>query len=195
MLSEINKHTTFDAIFVAGLFPSVGEIIKQARLVGINQPVISDYTLDSPELMNIAGKEAENTIVATVFDPQSPNKETSDFKERFNLEYGVEPDIWAALGYDSIQLLDHVIRKSRSVSPITISSTLRFLEHWQGVSGSYSFASDGGISGKSFFFKQVKNEEFVFINHIKPLPLVVVQSIWLRRSINLQNQAFNNLSI
>jgi ABC-type oligopeptide transport system substrate-binding subunit/ABC-type branched-subunit amino acid transport system substrate-binding protein len=164
MLSEINKHTTFDAIFVAGLFPSVGEIIKQARLVGINQPVISDYTLDSPELMNIAGKEAENTIVATVFDPQSPNKETSDFKERFNLEYGVEPDIWAALGYDSIQLLDHVIRKSRSVSPITISSTLRFLEHWQGVSGSYSFASDGGITGKSFFFKQVKNEEFVFID-------------------------------
>jgi hypothetical protein len=35
----------------------------------------------------------------------------------------------------------------------------------------------------------------LLINHIKPLPLVVVQSIWLRRSINLQNQAFNNLSI
>lgn len=164
MLSDINKNNKFDAIFVAGLFPTVGEIIKQARLVGINQPIISDYTLDSPELMNIAGKEAENTIVATIFDPQSPNKETSDFKESFNLEYGVEPDIWAALGYDSIKLLDHVIRKSRSVSPITISSTLRFLEDWHGVTGSYSFDSDGGITGKSFFFKQVKNEEFVFID-------------------------------
>jgi len=164
LLSEINKNYQFDVIFVAGLFPTVGELIKQARLIGIHQPVISDYTLDSPELLNIAGKEAENTIVATIFDPQSPNKETSDFKERFNLEHGVEPDIWAALGYDSIQLLEKAIRKSDSVSPITISSTLRFFDKWQGVTGTYSFASDGGITGKSFFFKQVKNEEFVFID-------------------------------
>jgi len=164
VLSDIQKNYQFDVIFIAGQFPTAGEIIKQARLVGIHQPFISDFTLDSPELLNIAGKDAENTIIATVFDPESPQKETSDFKERFVQEYGVEPDIWSALGYDAMRLLEQAIRKSHSTSPITISSTLRFFENWQGVTGTCSFLADGGITGKSYFFKQVKNEEFVFID-------------------------------
>jgi ABC-type oligopeptide transport system substrate-binding subunit/ABC-type branched-subunit amino acid transport system substrate-binding protein len=164
VLSDIHKNYQFDVIFIAGLFPTAAEIIKQARLLGIHQPFISDYILDSPELLNIAGKEAENTIIATIFDPESPQKETSGFKERFDLEYGVEPDIWSALGYDAIQLFAQAIRQSHSIAPITLSSTLRFLENWNGVTGSYSFVSDGGITGKSYFFKQVQNEEFVFVD-------------------------------
>ena len=164
MLSDIKKKCEFDAIFIAGLFPTIGEIIKQARLVGITNPIISDFTLDSPELLNIAGKYAENTITATIFDPRHPNKQTTDFVEYFKTEYGVEPDTWAALGYDAIQLLFYAMNQCHSSAPIAISGTLRFISHWQGVTGSYSFTSDGSIIDKAFFYKQVKNEEFVYIN-------------------------------
>lgn len=163
LIADIMKKYEFDCIFLGGVFPAAGRIIKQMREMGIKAPIIGNDSLDSSLLLEIAGKAADGTIVFTVFDPALPGAHTQNFVKTFKAEYGITADRLAAQGYDAIQVLAACIEKSGSTIPLVIASTLRFLDRWNGVTGSYSWDWDGGISGKTFFFKVVENGEFKFL--------------------------------
>ncbi len=185
VLSEVKKEYTFDGIFIAGRLPAAGILIKQARDMGIEALIMATKDLDSPRLWTDAGKAAEGTIVATVFDPNLPTRLTRDFVKRFKAQYGLEPDTWAAQGYDGIQVLAHAMDKGGSTVPIVMASTLRFLEHWEGVTGSYGFTRNGDITGKSIFFKEARNGGFKFLERdiateAQVDPLYVIEDFTLR---------------
>jgi ABC-type oligopeptide transport system substrate-binding subunit/ABC-type branched-subunit amino acid transport system substrate-binding protein len=185
MLSELVKEYEFDAILLAGVVFPGADLIKQARSMGINVPVIGGYQMDSPDLFSTAGEAAEGVIVPTVFNPDLPVKETQDFIKNFQSKYGVIPDMWAAQGYDAVRVLAYSVRESESTVPIVIASAMRILQDWNGVTGRYSFNFDGGITGKSLFFKEVRNGRFEYAItekqlEEKPDPFYVVEDITLR---------------
>ncbi|MBF0099749.1 MAG: ABC transporter substrate-binding protein [Desulfobacterales bacterium] len=153
----------YDSIFISGGLPSSALLIKQLRDKGIKVPIIGGYGLDSLELWTIAGKASEFTAVPTVFNPNYPLKDVSDFVKRFKVKFGFVPDTWAAQGYDAISLLAYGIERAGSTVPKNITNTLRFIENWNGVTGSYAFTPDGDIKGKKIFFKTMDNGKFVFI--------------------------------
>ena len=163
VLSAIKKEYKFDAIFIAGRLPASAFLIKQARDMGITVPIISGDGLDSPALMMIAGRAANGTTVPTVFNPDLRQRLTQNFVKRFNSKYGVIPDTWAAQAYDAIQVLAGAIDESGSTVPIVVATTLRFLENWRGVTGTYSFTQTGDITEKPIFFKTVRNGTFEFL--------------------------------
>jgi len=163
ILSELKDQYQFDSIFIAGLLPSTAYLIKQARDMGISVPIMGGDGLDSPSLLTIAGKASEGTIVSTLFNPKYKGKETQDFVGRFQTKYGFEPDSWSAQGYDAVSVLAHAIGEAGSAEPIVIGANLRFLRNWEGVTGSYSFNTTGDITGKSVYFKQVKDGKFTFL--------------------------------
>ncbi|MBF0398128.1 MAG: ABC transporter substrate-binding protein [Desulfobacterales bacterium] len=163
LISDLTKQAKFDAIFLGGMLPSAAIMIKQLRNLGVDVPIIGTERMDAPELLNIAGKAANDTIVTTVFDPRLSEKNTIYFTSTFKEKNGVEPDAWAAQGYDAISLLAFAIDKSGSTVPIALSSTLKLLKKWKSVSGSYSFNQNGSISGKNIFFKIIKNSNFAVL--------------------------------
>lgn len=165
VLSEITKSHEFDAVLLAGLIPLAADFVKQARDMGVKVPIIGSYMLDAPDLFSIAGRNAEGVIVPTTFNPNLLTKNTRDFVRNFKKKYGVTPDAMAAQGYDAVQLLFHAIRKSGSTTPIVLASTLRILQEWEGVTGSYSFKMNGDIVGKSIYFKEVRKGRFEFLEH------------------------------
>lgn len=167
ILAGIKKDYVFDVLFITGLLSEVSEIITQARQLGILEPIISDFTLDSIQLFNISEKYAENTIVSTIFDPNSLNQKTINYVIDYREEYGVNPDTWSALGYDAVRLIEHSINKGKSSAPLSMSGALKFLNNWNGVTGSYSFTTDGDIINKAFFYKKVKNQNFVYLDREK----------------------------
>lgn len=185
-LSDVKKDYIFDAMFIAGRLPTAGMLIRQARDMGITVPFLGSDGLDSPQLWTDAGRAAEGTMVATVFDPKQPTRLTRDFVKRFTEQYGVEPDTWAAQGYDAIQVLAYAIERNGSTVPIVMASTLRFLDRWEGVTGSYAFTLNGDITGKSIFFKIAKNGGFEFLERDAAVaqsivdPLYVIEDITLR---------------
>lgn len=163
LIADLMKDYKFSAIFLGGSISTGPEFIRLMRDMGLMVPVISTNHLDSQELFNIAGKAANNTIVSTIFDPRLPNRFTRNFVKRFRTETGSSPDTWAAQGYDAIRLLASAIRKGGSGVPIVISTTLRSVGKWQGVTGSYVLRRNGGITEKSIFFKRVRNGRFEFL--------------------------------
>ncbi len=185
MLSELTKAYQFDALLVIGLIPGAAELIKQARALGIKVPIMGGYALDSQELFSVAGQAAEGVIVPAVFNPKLPVKDIRDFVRRFQSKFGVVPDSWAAKGYDAVQLLAYAVRESGSSVPIIMSSTLRILENWQGVTGNCSFTFDGDVIGKKIFFKEFRNGRFDYVKdddheEEKISPFYSVEDITLR---------------
>jgi branched-chain amino acid transport system substrate-binding protein len=158
-LSELE----FDAIFLAGTTPCGAHMIKQFRELGINSPFISGDGLDSAELLTIAGGDAEGTVVTTAFNPQEDNQLVREFISSFKKRFHSSPETREALGYDAVKLLAFAIQKSGSTVPVDISSTLRFMKQWQGVTGSYSFKMNGEFNGKTIYFKEVRKGRFEFI--------------------------------
>lgn len=56
------KGTNPDILFVPGYYEEVGLIVKQARELGLNVPVLGGDGYDSPKLTQIAGKTALNKV-------------------------------------------------------------------------------------------------------------------------------------
>lgn len=167
LFAEI-KNLQFDAIFLGGNAPGAGEVIRQARIMGVKAPFIGGNGLDVPTIWGIAGKAAEGTITPTVFH----HKETRDagraFTDVFFSRYQAYPDTWAALGYDAIQVLAGVFQKTGTTVPAVVASHLRFLKDRQGVLGTYSFTRDGDVLGNINEFQVLHNGRYELIEGGEP---------------------------
>ena len=186
-LADLQNNDAFDAIFLNGDLPAAAKIIKQARQMGINKAFIGNFSLDSQELWEIAGKHSNNTIVPTVFNPNSRSSQNIKFVKNFQDEYGVFPDTWAAIGYDAVHALEMAVRKSTSLVPIDIASSLRLIDHFKGVTGTFSFSKDEKKSKPPLFFKVAKENNFTFLEknlHSEINLDDVVEDITLRLPMN-----------
>jgi len=162
-LADLQNNNSFDAIFLNGDLPAAAQIIKQARLMGIKQTFIGNFSLDSQELWEIAGKHSKDTIVPTVFDPKCTSSQNIKFVKKFQDEYGVFPDTWAAIGYDAVHALEMAARNSTSLAPLDIASSLRLIDNFNGVTGIFSFTEDRKKKGPPLFFKIANENNFKFL--------------------------------
>jgi branched-chain amino acid transport system substrate-binding protein len=162
MLHDI-KDQGADAIFLGADVPKAAEVIKQARQMGIKIPFIGGDGLDTDDLWKIAGNAAEDTIISTIFNPTDADPNTQLFSENFLKRYGTLPDMWAALGYDAVSLLDTTYTKAGSTAPIVAASFLRFIADRQSVMGIYSFTKTGDITDKKFYFKVFRDGKFEYL--------------------------------
>ena len=167
LFAEI-KNLSFDAIFLGGSIPTAGEVIKQARIMGVTVPFIGGNGLDAPTLWDIAGNAAEGTITPTVFHHNEKNDTCRAFSSMFFARYHAYPDTWAALGYDAIQVLAGAIQKTGTTVPVVVASSLRFLKDWHGVLGTYSFLRNGDVSGKVNEFQVLHNGTYELIERGMP---------------------------
>jgi len=152
VLARFRSHR-FDAIFIAGSDTFGGRLVRQIRELGMTQPIIGVDTMDSAEFLVVAGEAAEGVILPTVYYAAAATNINEQFVARFEERFGVSPDVYAAQAYDSLNLLVHVIRRSRSRVPVILASTLRFLPYWVGVTGVHAFDFEGNVEGKKFYFK------------------------------------------
>jgi len=150
----------FDAIFLAGVNPQVALFIKEARELGITVPIVGGDGLDSPELIQIAGKNADNTFIGSVFNPERPDKKTVEFVEAFRSQFKVTPDSAAAQGYDAVQVIAQAMKKAGSTVPHEIAEALHATVNWEGVTGAHTFDEKGDVVDKDIYIKVVRDGVF-----------------------------------
>jgi branched-chain amino acid transport system substrate-binding protein len=106
------KNLSPDAIFVAGLYNEAAAISKQAREKELDVVFLGGDGVFSPGLMKIGGLATEGTLITTPFLFGDPNNaEAEAFRGKFERAYNKEPDAWAALTYDAVQMSLWAIRK------------------------------------------------------------------------------------
>ncbi|MCI5165394.1 MAG: hypothetical protein D3903_04725 [Candidatus Electrothrix sp. GM3_4] len=162
LVNSLKEEEGVDSVALFGVMPAAAYLLKELDEMGVKLPIVGGGGMDYPDLFTIAGNSAEGVTIPTVFNPLYPDKQTRTFVKKFQKQFNLTPDKWAAQGYDAVSLLAHTIKESETTTPSTLASHLRFTEKWHGITGSYSFIPQGDIKDKEIFFKKVHNGKFVF---------------------------------
>ncbi|MGJ3204461.1 ABC transporter substrate-binding protein [Geobacillus thermoleovorans] len=123
-------------IFLPGYYEEVGLIVKQARELGLNVPIMGGDGWDSPKLVEIAGKDAlNNTYITNHYSSGDPDPKIQEFVKAFKAKYNKVPDAFNALGYDTAYFLADAIKRAGSADPVKIKDALAQTKDLQLVSG------------------------------------------------------------
>lgn len=137
------KGQDFDAIFVPGYYEEASQIIKQAREMGIDKPILGPDGFDSPKLKEVAGADALNNVFFTThFSLMEESDKVQGFLKAYKEEYSKDPDTFAALGYDLAYFVKAAIEKAGSDNPEEITKAIAEYKDFTGVTGTFSMDSD-----------------------------------------------------
>lgn len=133
------KNEEFDVIFLPGYYQEAGLIIKQARELGIEAPVLGADGFDSPKLADLAGTAALNDVYySNHYSSLDEDPAVAAFIEAFKVKYERDADAFNALGYDCGKFIVDAIERAGEANPEMIKEALASTENFTGVTGSFS---------------------------------------------------------
>ena len=125
-----------DVLFVPGYYEEVGKIVKQAREMGLDMPIVGADGWDSPKLADIAGVKAlNNTFFTNHYSVDDPSEAGQAFVSNYTKEFGQKPEALAVLGYDAVYVLADAITRAGSTDADKIIAALSATKDFKAVSG------------------------------------------------------------
>ena len=134
------KAQDFEVIYMPGYYEEVGLAIKQARDLGINQPILGGDGFDSPVLLEKAGAAALNDVFYTnhYSSLDKSNTKVQEFIAAFNEKYGEDPNAFHALGYDTAYFVANAIGNASELTGPAIKDAMANTKDFEGVTGTFS---------------------------------------------------------
>ncbi|MBI1979885.1 MAG: ABC transporter substrate-binding protein [Elusimicrobia bacterium] len=159
------KNARPERIYLPGYYKEMALTLKQAKEMGIKIPFRSVVTFEEPDLLKLAGKEAEGVIYSSPFyDPSSEDEHIRNFVTGFKNKYQREPGIFAAHGYDAVFLIADAIER-RGYKGESIRDGLYEIRDFRGVSGRMSFDKNGDVT-KPVAIKEIRNGKFAILETV-----------------------------
>ncbi len=157
----------FDAVFLAAEMPKAARIVKIVRELNITGPFFGGDALDTRELWEIAGEDAEGTIVCSTVINEGPALQK--FRKRFKEKYGFPAEHWAAHTYDTVHILAYAMETSGSTVPRKVTEALHFIQDWKGVTATFTFDGNGDVLNNMSGFKVLSKGEFTYDEELNKL--------------------------
>nr|WP_156478697.1 ABC transporter substrate-binding protein [Anaerosporomusa subterranea] len=157
-----------DVIFAPGYYQEVGMLIKQARELGLNVPVLGGDGWDSAKLPEIAGAQAlNNSFFSNHYTPDDSSPAVKTFVENYKKEYNQTPDAFAALAYDATMMVIKAMERANSADPVKIKDELAKTKDYDAVSGKISLnATHDAV--KSAVIIEMKDGKQTFKEKVNP---------------------------
>lgn len=157
-----------DILFVPGYYQEVGMIVRQARELTMDMPIMGGDGWDSDKLAEIAGaKNLNNTFFTNHYSPNDTDPDLQAFIKRFERRFGYKPDSYAVLGYDAVRLLFYAIEKAGSTDPAAIQRELTKVKDFKGISGKISIDAEHNTLSSGVVIEMVNGErEFLERVHL-----------------------------
>lgn len=129
----------FDVLYLPGYYTEAGLIIKQARELGLTQPVLGGDGLHSDTLKELAGAENLTDVYFTThFSEKSEDEHVQAFIKAYEAKFNKKPDTFAALGYDASNLLIQAIETAKSTDPAAVTKAIAETKDFKGVTGTFT---------------------------------------------------------
>lgn len=162
------QNQDFDVLFVPGYYEEAGLIIRQAREIGIDQPILGPDGFGNQELIELAGADNVTDVYYSAhYSSEGDNPRVGEFVDAFEDLYGSAPDMFAALAYDTVYLIAEAVESADEITPIAIRDALREVEDFEGVTGTFSF-DDFHNPIKSAVVVELQNGEEVNFTEVHP---------------------------
>ena len=119
------KATNPEAVYVPGYYEEVSKIIKQAREIGLNVPMLGCDGWESPKLAEIAGKDAlTSCYYVSAFSAQDTDPSVQAFIKAYKEKYQKDPDIFAMQGYNAGLVVVDSIKRANSTDGTAIAKAM-----------------------------------------------------------------------
>jgi len=156
-----------EVIFVPAYYTEVGLIARQARELGLNQPLLGGDGWDSPKLTEIGGKAVEGSYFSNHYAVSDPRPEVQKFITTYKAKFGTIPDGLAATGYDAAHILFNAIKAAGTVEGKKLRDAIAATKDYSGVTGVITLNAQRDAS-KSAVVLQVKDGQYSFVESVAP---------------------------
>src|SRR4029453_11761250 len=124
-----------DAVFVPGYYTEVGLIVKQARELGLQVPLLGGDGWDSAKTLEIGGQAVEGYFFSNHYAADSDSPKVQEFVKGYSAKYGEAPDAMAALGYDAAGILADALTRAGATQGDKLRSAIAETRDYDGVTG------------------------------------------------------------
>lgn len=157
-----------DVLFLPQYSHEIGEIIKQAREVGWDKPILGGDAWESTDLMPTCGDLCKGMYFSSHFGAIGAKGITKTFVDQYKQTYKDQlPTGYSALGYDSASLFLEALKKSGNIegkdlleTRQAIAKSLVEIKGFKGVSGTLDMNAAGDPSKSAVVIKINDNGEF-----------------------------------
>lgn len=130
-----------------GAVPTIINQISAANWTDVKITTLGPGT--SPQLLTLAGKNAEGLLLSTPFMIDATNAKAKKWSEDFTAKAGFGPTVHPACAYDCVYLIEAAIKASGStVTRDSIRDNLQDLKGFTGLTGPIQFNKDRDITRK-----------------------------------------------
>ncbi|MBH46852.1 MAG: ethanolamine utilization protein EutJ [Halobacteriovorax sp.] len=130
------KRADPDVIFLPGYYSEVGLILKQARSMGMEMPILGGDGWDSPKLQELAGPQGiKGNYISSHFSPDDVDPRVQKFVKDYMARYNEKPGAMAALGYDAVLVIADALKRAGSADSASLQKALANTVGFEGVTG------------------------------------------------------------
>jgi branched-chain amino acid transport system substrate-binding protein len=131
-----------EAIYVPGYYTDVALISRQARELGMKQPLMGGDGWDSTKLYEIAKGALDGSYFSNHYTPEDPSPVIQEFVAKYKAAYGNVPDALAVLGYDAANVGFDAMNRAKDLTGPSIRDALEQTKGFKGVSGVINLDAD-----------------------------------------------------
>ena len=150
-----------DVVYSPGYYFQSGPMIKQAREMGLKAQFVGYEGSDSPEFVQIAGKDAEGYAITTNLNRDDKRPMVQAFLKEFKTQFKVDPDMVGASAYDAFMIIVEGMKRAKSLDGPAVQKAIAGLQNYNGLTGMIRGFEKGEVV-KDVQIQMVKNGEFHF---------------------------------
>jgi branched-chain amino acid transport system substrate-binding protein len=134
-----------DAVYLAAYAADLAQMIKHLRDQGYKGTIFTTSAFAAPEIIAQVGRPAEGVFLTqAVFDIDSEDPTIRNFIDGYRAKYDLEPDLYAAHGYDSVMVLAEALKIGGRTSS-ELWKGIRSLRDFRGATGTVQFDERGDV--------------------------------------------------
>jgi branched-chain amino acid transport system substrate-binding protein len=153
-------------VYFGGIYHQGGLLLKQLREKGVNAKFMGPDGLDSAEMVKIGGAQVVGTYYTSVAGPPDAYPETAAFAKKFKQRFGKDVESFGMYGYDAAQVgikaMERWIQANGGKKPsrADVSTAVRKLKNFKGVTGSIEFDNKGDPVKAKYFVLQFDKQVY-----------------------------------
>jgi len=133
------------AVYIIGYVPEMVALLKELHGAGVEAVRLATSSV-TDQVQQQAGEAAENLVFPrSSFDVDSSEPAVASFVKAFRAAYDVDPDIYAAHGYDALKLIWQSMLDTGQSHPDEVRRGLIGLKNYTGAAGRTAFDERGDV--------------------------------------------------
>lgn len=157
-----------DAIFVPGYYTEVGLIVRQAKELKMNIPLMGGDGWDSPKLYEIGGDALNGHYFSNHYSAEDQNPLVQDFISKYKAaNAGEVPDTMAVLGYDALYVLADSMKRAKSLNGPDLREAIAATKNFQAVTGNITLDEKRNPTKAAVVLK-IDGGKYNFVGSVSP---------------------------